>query len=561
MFPTSTRAHEASGPVCAFDSGESFMLACMRLILSLCILLTVYIDPSHFTLADRFSWFVLCGFVVYSVFPLVHATLMAPNGSGTLIYWIDIAWTGLIVYLTHGTSSIFAPVFFFAIAASSFRRGFDEGARVTLASVALYIACGLMTKGNPDVPRLLLRSAFILTFGYMSAHWGETKVRSARRLALLRDVIRLPNPRFGSEYAIASLLEKTLAFFGANKCVLVMPANGSSDFVLRVAHADHPPLSATAEIVQSNAIAPLMDFSRDQLVVRKGYRWPSLSRSVRTRVGDIHDDTWTTPEGDAAEQVVALLEARSFISAPLVFCNADARIFVTSDRYAFSKADALFLSHVVTQAIPAIENIELLDRMASEAAARERQKISLDLHDTTIQPYIGLKLGLHAMRNKAAPGNPLINDLDKLIDMTAEVVRDLRRYAGSFRTPEHHDENSLISQLRHKAEQFKEFHGIDIGLTVDGNIRATDRLAAEVSQMVSEGLSNICKHTDADRGSVNIALTDRTLRIRIENENRHAPGPAFVPRSISERAAGLGGKATVSQTACGHTSVDIEIPI
>ena len=39
----------------------------------------------------------------------------------------------------------------------AFRWGFDEGARVTLASVALFAACGLGSTTEQDLPRLLLR--------------------------------------------------------------------------------------------------------------------------------------------------------------------------------------------------------------------------------------------------------------------------------------------------------------------------------------------------------------------------------------------------------------------
>jgi signal transduction histidine kinase len=256
-----------------------------------------------------------------------------------------------------------------------------------------------------------------------------------------------------------------------------------------------------------------------------------------------------------------LLETDSFISVPLSLRKGEGRIYVISRRNRFSKADALFLSHIAEQAFPVIENIELLDRMASEAVSQERKKIALDIHDTAIQPYIGLKMGLSAVRNKAAPDNPLIDDLDKLIGMAAQVIGDLRRYAGTFKTRLGQTEPIFLVILRQQAAQVREFYGIDIEVSMEGELNVSDRLTAEVLQVVREGLSNICKHTDAQSGFVKLQCADGLLKIQIENEGAGVQSIDFTPRSITERATALGGKTQVKQGAGGSTAVLIEIPV
>jgi signal transduction histidine kinase len=82
-----------------------------------------------------------------------------------------------------------------------------------------------------------------------------------------------------------------------------------------------------------------------------------------------------------------------------------------------------------------------------------------------------------------------------------------------------------------------------------------------VLQLVREGLNNICKHTHAHRGRIRIGCTDGKLQIRIENEACGADFSNFRPRSISERAAALGGSAEVTQGMGGATAVLVEIPI
>ena len=230
-------------------------------------------------------------------------------------------------------------------------------------------------------------------------------------------------------------------------------------------------------------------------------------------------------------------------------------------RSGFTRADAQFLSQISAQVFPVIENIELLDRIASEAASEERKKIAHDLHDTVIQPYIGLQIGLHALRKKAFADNPLCDDLDRLKDMASQVVADLRHFAGRFNSRSAQGESAFLDSLHRQAEQVRKFYGIEITVSIDGPFAISDRLAAEVHHVVSEGLSNIRKHTSARHGAIKLRCVEGWLNIHIENDGDDVPAEAFTPRSISLRAAALGGRAKVLQTQGGRTAVHIEIPV
>ncbi|WP_240531368.1 sensor histidine kinase [Variovorax boronicumulans] len=271
------------------------------------------------------------------------------------------------------------------------------------------------------------------------------------------------------------------------------------------------------------------------------------------------------PEGrDGAKRsaaVAAMLEARAFISAALPLRLGEGRVFISSRNGHFSKSDALFLAHLMEQIFPVIETIEVLDRMASEAAATERLKISLDLHDTAVQPYIGLRMGLCALRKKAAADNPLLEDLDKLAEVASGVIADLRRFAGAVKAGPESSCGLVLHQLYSQAARIQGLYGIEISVNVEGHVRLDDRMTAEVLQMVGEGLNNICKHTQARRGSVRIGCRNGCLHLRIENEGDEENFAPFRPRSLSDRAAALGGRAQVSRCRGGGTEVLIEIPI
>jgi signal transduction histidine kinase len=74
-------------------------------------------------------------------------------------------------------------------------------------------------------------------------------------------------------------------------------------------------------------------------------------------------------------------------------------------------------------------------------------------------------------------------------------------------------------------------------------------------------MSNICKHTTARNGYIELACTAGQLTVRIENECSGQPVLDFTPSSIAERAAALGGVARVQRGRQNNTAVQIVIPV
>jgi signal transduction histidine kinase len=546
----------------AADAADTRMVARMRLVLSVSALLAVFVDPASLQGVDGFTWLLFCCYVLHSLVVCFYSELDAPLSQSRLIHWLDVCWYGLIVLLTDGVHSSFFLFFFFAILTSSFRWGLEEGARVTLASVALFAACGVGSVTEADLPRLLLRATFLLALGYMIIYWGRTKLELKRRLALLRAVSRLSNPRFGVDHTVTGILEKIQRFFlESSSCLLVVRDKESGACSLRTIRQDGVQRPPQAERIAPELAALLLAVAPLRTVIYRRVRWPRLPIFAGAATYDGEKGRWTKETHPACDGLAELLEAGAFISVPVQLRKSEGRLFVLSSCGVFHRADALFLGHVVAQAFPVVENIELLDRMASDAASQERQKIALDLHDTAVQPYIGLKMGLSALRNKASADNPLVEDLDRLSDMAAKVIGDLRRYAGAVRDGLGRTEQVVPLVLRQQAAQVRDFYGIDIAVCVEGELNLCDRMNAEIVQIVREGLSNICKHTFAQHGSVKLERVEGLLRIRIENEADGRGAAEFQPRSITERAAALGGSAQVSVGTSGCTAVLVDIPI
>lgn len=542
------------------------MIGWMRLVLSTTTLLTVVIDPESIGGLAGFTLPVLCGYTLYSALLYLCSQMERPWIPLRNVHWLDVLWYGLIVFFTGYGNSPFFLFFFFAILTAAFRWGFDEGARITLSAAFLFLMTALVANTEAEISKLLLRTTFLLALGYMIAYWGGSEVAQKRRLALLRDVSQFSNPRFGVDQTVASLLDKICHFFGASRCVLIMREADGAAWILRTAVADQAGHALKLETIESPVAAALMGFTHPQTVWHARSASDTLGRGEGTLAYDADRLQWKAGDKEQATALAELLETSNFLSIALPLRRGEGRMHLVPGGTIFDKADGLFLADIAAQAFPVIENIALVDRMASDAAARERAKIARDLHDTTIQPYIGLKLALHAVRKKAADDNPLVADLDRLESMTAQVVHELRRTVHTVRdstgdTAVPPDAGTaFIESLRQQVAQAKEYYGIDIAVRIDGECNVNDRLAAEIFQIVSEGLSNIRKHTGARRGMLRLCCANGMLHIEIENVTFVVPPTTFLPRSIAERASALGGSARVAVTPA-NTTVFVTIPV
>jgi signal transduction histidine kinase len=216
----------------------------------------------------------------------------------------------------------------------------------------------------------------------------------------------------------------------------------------------------------------------------------------------------------------------------------------------------------VKVAKPAIENVRLLNNLATEAAEQERKRIAMDLHDTTIQPFIGLMLGLSAVRCKIEldPAGA-VEDVSRLLRAAEAELGEVRGYVRDLKDKDG-EAYEFLTAVRRFTEKFEEASGIPVELKVEGQVKLNDRLAAEVFQLIAEGLSNIRRHAGATRAALVIACRDNRLHLLFRNDVPEGVRPAaFRPKSLSERTAALGGALKVCHDGFDGTHVQIFIPL
>lgn len=553
----------------ALESVDDRMIGLMRLTLAVSALLIISIDPSE---PDRFVTLTYASLIIYVGYSAViyflsiyrHAPL--PN---TIAPWIDIACYLVLVSLSSGTSSVFFFFFFFPVLVASFRSGFLRGIAVAVASSVLFTVIGYVTApaGRQfELNRFLLRPVYLLVLGYMMAYWGGREIKLKRRLSLLREIINLTNPRFGVSYTIGSMLDKILSFYDADTCLLVLIDPLYKDTRLFRLGRDQAVEAVRAERIPEKLEHLLLSLPDNIAIIHKGQAGVGPWRDDSEYAFDLTTQKRTTGKWQTiCNSLASQLELGSFVSVPLHYRGKMiGRLYLTARQNIFNASDVDFLMQVVEQIMPVIHNIRLLAQLALNAAEGERQRLARDVHDSVIQPYIGLQYKLAAIRNKGAQGKDTSEDLERLFQMTVNEVNSLRGFVRGLKEGDEEPQAGFMSAVRRFAAQFSESYDLDVQIESRGEVEIDNRLAAQLIRIVQEGLSNVRKHTDASLCKITVECAESILRLSIENNNPRQNGDGlagFVPRSIAERTEDLGGRVRIEQNLDGGTAVRVEIPL
>ena len=551
------------------DVADDCMIALIRMLLAVSAISIVYLaapGPARFATALSVTIFLYaaCSVFIYAIARRRRSVLI--ENVRRWSYWIDTLSFTAMIALSGGSSSIFFILYFYPILVASFRWGFARGLSITLVSCGMFggVSYVMAFQGfELEWNRLLLRAISLVLLGYLIAYWGGFEIQLKRRLALLKEVNRMPNPGLGIAEAIGGVLELVRVFYDADDSLLITENAAPSTYSIFRAGRHHASPTALMEHVETAVAMPLLSLPPAYAAVYRraaGHRW---ARAPGCQLVDLATEEPVAEGHEALDALANLLETEAFVTVPTHDHETRrGRYYLTARQRRFDGSDVDFLRQIAEQVRPVIENIRLAERLASGAAERERQKISRDIHDSTLQPYIGLKLALEALRRRIDGHDPLANEIDELIAMTGDGITELRGYVSDLKDSVPPHETVLVPALRREAAKFSDFYGIEVEVIAENDLCVNDRLAAEAYQIVREGLSNVRRHTEARRAVITVRCAEDHLILLIANDRASGTEDAatFVPRSITERALALGGSAQVALRD-GHTTVRVDIPV
>lgn len=524
-------------------------------------------------------WFVSTNvtLVLYCLYGLVihHLSVRRnPLAANKLIPWIDLLWyLPLIAFaFSNGTTGVFYYFFYFSIIVASFNWGLTAGLQLTLASAVLYTVIALLMslrrQQEIHFNHLLMAPIGLLTFGYIIARWGGYHTQLKNRLKLLKDVTVFSNPRYGIDRTIKAILESIRAFHDAEACLLVIPGKpGAESYQMYRVTRDTTPSRSAPPDIGREAAAQFLEPSLDHAVIY------TRNRSSQSRLFDVKTRTFSDTDSTRTDKLAGMLDAQRYLSMPVYYRHQPVgRMYIINGPARVDTPDMEFLLQLMDHVTPVMENIRLIDNLASDAAEQERRRIAHDIHDSVIQPYLGLQFGLSALDQKLEVGNTAIRgDIQELLELTNIELAELRRFMWGLRAGEERMD-VLLPAIERYAERFSLVTGIKVDVEARGKVKVNDRLAAELFQIVAEGLSNVRRHAFCRDARVEILCKDNSLLLQIKNSRPRANPEAertegnesvkpFRPHSIAERAASLGGDTHVFVDEKDYTVVSVGIPL
>jgi signal transduction histidine kinase len=282
----------------------------------------------------------------------------------------------------------------------------------------------------------------------------------------------------------------------------------------------------------------------------------------------VHGTADQEPPQRLRERMAALaelLEVRVLVVVPLTrYRRRHGHLLLGLPAVGSRHQDVLALSHAAPELLRIVEQAALVDQLQDESASHERARIGRDLHDSAIQPYLGLKYAVESVALRTAPDNPARGDIDALADLVNGEVAALRELISGLRSDAGPGDNALVPAVRRQVKRFALLFGIDVEIHCPDSLPTTRALADALFHMVNEALNNVRKHSPARRVWVRLWLDEGRVHLHVRDDagsQRGAPTPPFEPVSLRSRVVELGGVLHISQPDGLNTEVAIQVPV
>ena len=168
-----------------------------------------------------------------------------------------------------------------------------------------------------------------------------------------------------------------------------------------------------------------------------------------------------------------------------------------------------------------ISEVQKLSSFLLQAQDEERRRISRELHDSTGQLLVALKLNVNQLKSEFGNQNPegerILQDTEAVVE---EMSRQLRTMSYLLHPPLL-DEAGLVSALRWYVDGFATRSSLKVTLDVPGHLgRLPQVLETTIFRLVQESLTNIHRHSESKTGSIRIVSNDNEVLVDVSDEGK-----------------------------------------
>jgi signal transduction histidine kinase len=201
-------------------------------------------------------------------------------------------------------------------------------------------------------------------------------------------------------------------------------------------------------------------------------------------------------------------------------------------------------------------------QLAMRAQESERQRLSRELHDETIQELLVVR---NSLRDPAQPGQTIEQRISRIESSLDNSIDGIRRLCRALR-PSILDDLGLLPAIEALTGEIRDRSHLDVPMMVSGTpVRLPDEAELAVYRVVQEALRNVQRHSSATRVTVELAYgADGTTASVLDNGRGFDPSrPVAADRlglvGMRERARLVGGDVTMAR-ADGLTRVTFRLP-
>jgi signal transduction histidine kinase len=200
----------------------------------------------------------------------------------------------------------------------------------------------------------------------------------------------------------------------------------------------------------------------------------------------------------------------------------------------------------------------------NQATLQERNRIAREIHDSVGHALAAQSIQLENVAMLLPEDAMAVRErLQTARDLGREALQSVRQSVATLRQNplKQRDLPSAIADL---AQQFEATHGIQI----DSEIRVTSQFPVEaiapIYRIVQEALTNVAKHSSADRVRLHLIEGKTEISLLVEDNgcgfdpNKNTTG--FGLQSMRERAEALGGRLTLHSQPTQGCQIRVTIP-
>ncbi|MFC8190998.1 sensor histidine kinase [Cellulomonas sp. NPDC057328] len=212
--------------------------------------------------------------------------------------------------------------------------------------------------------------------------------------------------------------------------------------------------------------------------------------------------------------------------------------------------------------------VESLSRSRADVVAAtdaERRRIERDLHDGAQQRLVSLAMNLGMARAALTDASgPAGRAIEAAHDEAVQAVAELRELVRGLH-PAVLDDRGLDAALSGIAARAP----LPVRLTVAVAPRCSPVIEAIAYFTVSEALTNIAKHAQADHAEVVVERVADRLRVVVSDDGRGGADPDVASdrtgertglRGLAQRAASVDGTFHLDSPPGGPTTITVELP-